>query len=137
VIGIDLLPITPVPGATFLGSTDFTQKETFDKIKKVLENGPSNMPNVVISDMSPNASGIKFLDHQLSTELCLSALKFSLTVLPKRGHFACKLLQGPEQKNIEQLLSKFFKNVTVFKPNSSRTDSTELYLVAKIRLKNK
>ena len=134
VIGIDLLPIAPLPGAVFLDSTDFTDPSVLARIEKVKETRPFQVINTVISDMSPNATGIKSLDHELSTELCLSALKFALTVLPHGGHFISKLLQGQEQKRLEILLAKFFRTVSVFKPKASRLDSCEIYLVAKKRI---
>lgn len=72
VIGIDLLNIFPIEGVTFLNQSDFTTSETQNKIINLL-NGEK--VDVVLSDMAPNASGIKSLDHEKLIEMAYNVLK--------------------------------------------------------------
>ncbi len=127
VIGVDLLHVTPIPGAELLTSSDFTQVETQEKIRDLLG---SSKVNVVLSDMAPSSTGVQTLDHELIMQLCVKGLHFSLGTLTNGGHFLCKIFQGANQSTFEQLLSKCFTKVQVVKPKASRVDSAELYLLA-------
>ena len=136
VIGIDLLALCPVPGATSLEHMDFTDPANRKVIiDKVQANSTSGYANTVLSDMSPRASGIKTQDHQESCRLFLSALRFSLDIIPEGGHFISKLLQGYEDRNVRNIAERFYKKVSIFKPNASYSDSTEIYIVAQTKLK--
>jgi len=71
-IGIDLQQMYPIKGVTLLGNSDFTTPKTWQKIKEIL-NG--RHIDVVLSDMAPNASGVKHLDHDLIIKLAYSVVK--------------------------------------------------------------
>ena len=128
VIGVDIQHMAPVEGATILYNSDFTTLETQEKILKILE---GRKVHTVMSDMAPNATGLKSMDHELIIALCLSALKFSLPVLKDGGTFLGKIWQGNQQARLESLMKTFFKTVRVVKPNASRNDSAEVFLLAR------
>ena len=128
VISVDLLPIVPLPGAEILSGRDFTHAKTQTEILDML-NG--RKVNSVISDMAPNATGVKSLSHELIIDLVLSALKFATGVLENEGHFLCKIWQGSEQHRLENILNKLFTEVNVIKPKSSRKESAEIFVLGK------
>ena len=128
VLAVDRLHFASVPGATILSGKDFTLSSTQNELRGLMDGGKAH---AVISDMAPNATGVRTLDHEQIIELQLTALKFSVEVLRKNGHFLCKIWQGSEVKRLEQILAKFFQNVHVIKPPASRSDSAEVFLLAK------
>ncbi|KAM4698531.1 rRNA methyltransferase 2, mitochondrial [Rhinophrynus dorsalis] len=128
VVGVDLLRISPLEGAVFLSNSDLADPATHNKIISVL---PSGKADVVLSDMAPNASGIRELDHQRLISLCLSLLDFSETVLRPGGTFLCKLWDGSESNLIRDRLRQRFNDVRTVKPKASRKESAETYLLAK------
>lgn len=125
-IAIDLQPMAPIKGATLLPQCDFRDISTQRKILSILS---GKKVDVVLSDMAPNASGIKSLDHDNIVDLCLSALRFSAGVLEHGGTFLCKLWQGTRQEQLQRFMQQGFKNVSVIKPHASRSDSSEIYLL--------
>ncbi|KAK7507242.1 hypothetical protein BaRGS_00001177 [Batillaria attramentaria] len=128
VIGIDLNHMTPIEGAFILHQSDFTALQTQEKIVKILGGRPVDL---VLSDMAPRASGQKFMDHELIVELCFSVLRFGVTVLRPGGHLLCKLWQGGEQRKLESAMQSVFESVKVVKPDSSRSDSAEIFLLGR------
>ncbi|GAV05189.1 hypothetical protein RvY_15357 [Ramazzottius varieornatus] len=127
VIGVDLLDITPYPGAIFLKDSDFTNPKVQKKILDMLEGRPVD---VVLSDMAPNASGMRTLDHDAIITLCTEALIFAVRVLREKGTFLCKIWSGGSNKDFESLLKKHFTLVKFVKPPASRDDSAETYFLA-------
>ncbi|XP_025424362.1 rRNA methyltransferase 2, mitochondrial [Sipha flava] len=127
-IGIDLQQMYPIKGVTLLGNSDFTSPKTWLKIKSHL-NG--RLIDVVLSDMAPNSTGVKHLDHDLIIKLAYSVIKFS--VLNSNVGAACliKILNGNQNMEIEKTLIKFYTNVKFVKPKASRSDSSEMYLLAR------
>ncbi|KAF1973403.1 FtsJ-domain-containing protein [Bimuria novae-zelandiae CBS 107.79] len=77
-----------------------------------------------------NTSGIAFKDHAGSMDLCMAGLTFAFDTLRTGGHFLCKFYQGPEDKALETKLKRLFAKVHREKPDSSRSESKEGYLVA-------
>lgn len=125
---MDLQHIVPISGATVLGNSDFTKKETTEKILKILG---KNKVDIVMSDMAPNATGVKTMDHEVIIDLCVRTLIFSLTVLKTGGTFLCKLWQGSNQMALENLLKQGFDSVKYVKPPASRSDSAEGFYLAR------
>jgi 21S rRNA (uridine2791-2'-O)-methyltransferase len=107
------------------------------KGKKVHENDPEKMVDVVLSDMMMNTSGINFKDHNDSMNLCHAALNFARDSLRIGGHFVCKYYQGDMEKQFEDMLKSMFKSVHRDKPKSSRSESKEAYFVALRRKKDR
>ena len=128
VIGVDLQYMTPVEGAVILHEHDFTTEETQMKLYQILS---GRKVDVVISDMAPNATGIKSMDHDLIVRLCLEGLKFSSNVLKQRGTYLCKLWQGDDVSKLQKTLSIFFPDVRIVKPLASRSDSAEIFLLSR------
>ncbi|OAD52660.1 Putative ribosomal RNA methyltransferase CG11447 [Eufriesea mexicana] len=127
VFGIDKQPIYPIEGATLLSGMDFTDASSQNKILELLK---SRKANVVMSDMAPNASGVRALDHENIIRLVYSALKFALQVTQIDGTFLCKLWDGGKSEQLEKDLNKFYKYVRNVKPQATRDESTEKYFLA-------
>ena len=126
VIGIDLLPIQPIDGISFLQG-DITEKKTIDFIKTIIGN---NRVNVVLSDVSPDISGNYSIDHARSIYLCEHSLKLGDIFLKPHGNFICKVFTGEELDEFIKKLQFRFKTVKLFSPPSSRKRSSEIYIIA-------
>ena len=87
--------------------------------------------NTVISDMAPATTGRKDVDAIRSFELCRMALDTALKNLAFRGNFVCKIFQGNDFKTFEQEVKAAFKTCRVFKPESCRKQSKEIYIIGK------
>jgi 23S rRNA (uridine2552-2'-O)-methyltransferase len=86
--------------------------------------------DVVLSDMAPDTSGIRSLDQARSETLFERALEIAEETLAPGGAFVAKLFQGPDFKNLVERCRRDFAQVATPKPQSSRKDSIELYVVA-------
>jgi len=106
---------------------DFTDLNTQKKIKSLL----SNKLDVVMSDMAVNTTGIKNIDSIQTGELCKEAMNFSKEVISSNGFFISKIFMGGTFNEIVALGKKIFKEVRVFKPQSSRKDSKESFIICK------
>jgi 23S rRNA (uridine2552-2'-O)-methyltransferase len=125
VAGIDLLPIIPIPGATFIEG-DFMDEGMDERIKTVL-GGPADL---VLSDMAPNTTGHVATDHIRIMALAELALAFACDVLTPGGAFVAKLFQGGAERGMLTTLKTHFRSVRHAKPPASRKDSKEMYVVA-------
>jgi 23S rRNA (uridine2552-2'-O)-methyltransferase len=88
-----------------------------------------NRFNVVLSDMAPATTGNKALDATRSFQLCQAALSIVEMVLKPGGSFICKIFQGQEFKEFSDTVRSRFKRHKIFKPQSSRKESKEIYVV--------
>lgn len=125
VVGIDYLGMEPVDGADTL-ELDFLDDDAPDRLKALLD-GPAD---VVLSDMAQPATGHRPTDHLRIVALCEAALDFAEDVLAPGGAFACKVLQGGTERALLDRLKTVFTSVKHAKPESSRADSAEMYVVA-------
>ncbi len=125
VIGIDILPMEPVAGATII-EMDFREEEAPDALKELM-GGPAD---VVLSDMAASATGHKPTDHLRIMALCEMALDFAIEVLKPNGSFLSKVLQGGAERDLLAMLNKNFSSVRHVKPKASRADSAEMYVLA-------
>ena len=126
IISIDLKEMKPIKN-TFQIHGDFTESEIQQKIKDEL----SGNVDVVMSDMAVNTTGIKEIDSIQTGELCKQSMIFSKDVIKKQGFFISKIFMGSTFNEIVALGKKFFKDVRVFKPKSSRKDSKESFIICK------
>ena len=126
VISIDLKKMEEIQNTTQIQG-DFTDLEVQEKIKSHLKKGS----DVVMSDMAVNTTGIKNIDSIQTGELCKEALIFSKDVISEKGFFISKIFMGSTFNEIVALGKKFFKDVKVFKPKSSRKDSKESFIICK------
>jgi len=106
---------------------DFTDP----KIQNLIKNELTKKPEVVMSDMAVNTTGIKNLDAIQTGELCKEAMIFTKDVVFSNGFFISKIFVGSSFNEIVALGKKIFKSVKVFKPQSSRKESKESFIVCK------
>ena len=126
IISIDLKKMEEIKNTTQIQG-DFTDLEVQEQIKNHLKKGS----DVVMSDMAVNTTGIKNIDSIQAGELCKEALVFSKDVISEKGFFISKIFMGSTFNEIVALGKKFFKDVRVFKPKSSRKDSKESFIICK------
>jgi len=107
---------------------DFTDLDSQEKIKGLFK----SKVDVVVSDMAVNTTGIKDIDAIYTGELAMEAMNFSKEMLVKEGRFVSKIFLGSSFNEIVALGKKLFKEVKVFKPNSSRKESKESFIICKI-----
>ena len=125
VIGIDLLPIDPMPGVDFI-QLDFLDESAPDKLIDLL-GGPAD---VVMSDMAANTTGHKKTDHLRIIVLAEAAIEFAREILAPGGAFVAKVFQGGTENQLLADLKRDFAVVRHVKPAASRSDSSELYVLA-------
>ncbi|HEV8678996.1 MAG TPA: RlmE family RNA methyltransferase, partial [Stellaceae bacterium] len=126
VVGIDLNPADPVPGATVLQG-DFRDPATADQARDAL-GGPADL---VLSDMAAPATGHAATDHLRVVALAEDAFAFAATILKPGGAFIAKVLQGGTEGTLLAALKRAFAEVRHAKPAASRAESAETYVVAK------
>lgn len=124
VVGIDLLEVEAVPGATFI-ALDFLAPEAEDRLLAELD-GPAD---VVLSDMAAATTGHKQTDHLRTMALCEAALDFAKKVLRPGGSFVAKVLRGGTENTLLDDLKQHFSSVRHMKPPASRSESTEMYVI--------
>lgn len=128
VVGVDLQRIKIMNSDNFIGIIgDFTQEETLNQICKIT----SKKVDVILSDASPQLSGVKDVDQMRALELALHVLKIGRSILKPHGSLVMKAFQGEEFENLLKKIKKEFKKVKTTKPPSSRKKSVEMYVVAK------
>lgn len=125
VVGVDLLPIDRIAGASFVEG-DFTDPAMPERLKEML-GGPADL---VLSDMAPNTTGHAATDHLRIMGLAEGALAFALEVLAEGGGFVTKVFQGGSERHMLDSLKTAFATVRHVKPPASRKESSELYVVA-------
>jgi len=126
IISIDLKEMEKIKD-TIQIQGDFSDPNTQKKIKDNLDKGA----DVVMSDMAVNTTGIKNVDSIQTGELCKEAMIFAKDVISLNGFFISKIFMGSTFNEIVALAKKVFKEVKVFKPQSSRKDSKESFIVCK------
>ena len=125
VIGLDLLPIDPMPDVTFL-EMDFMDDDAPEHLVAALGEGA----DLVISDMAPNTTGHKQTDHLRIMVLVEAAYEFAIDILKPEGAFVAKVFQGGTHDDLLREMKKSFKTVRHIKPPSSRKESSEQFVVA-------
>ena len=136
VVALDILDMKPVPGVEFL-QLDFLDPSAPQRLEAMLGSG-GDAPgrdqikaDVVLSDMAANATGHRQTDHLRIMALAEAAAEFARQVLAPGGVFLCKVLQGGTEAALLAELKRDFSSVKHVKPPASRSDSSELYLLAK------
>ena len=122
ITAIDLLELKiNHPQITFY-KEDFLQFN-FNKIKKNFD--------LILSDIAPNTTGHKSTDHLRLSSMLFDMIETLDQVMIQGGVFVTKIWKGSEEIEIVNILKKKFDNVSYFKPNSSRKDSVEIFLIAR------
>jgi 23S rRNA (uridine2552-2'-O)-methyltransferase len=127
VLGVDLKPIEPFTQEyvrTIVA--DLTAPETLQQILDFLP----GKADVVISDASPNISGVWEVDNARQIDLASQALKIALNVLRLSGNFFVKVFEGDMLPGFVKTVKNHFDEVKVVKPKASRAKSSEMYLLA-------
>ena len=127
VVAIDLLAMDPVSGVTFLQG-DFTSGKGLAEVETALR---GRRADLVLSDMAPNLSGIAVSDQARSMELAELARDFARLHLQPDGAFLVKVFQGAGYDEYLKSLRSAFVKVVVRKPDASRGESAEQYLLAR------
>jgi 23S rRNA (uridine2552-2'-O)-methyltransferase len=125
VVGIDLLPMDPVPGAVLLAA-DFLGEAAPGLLKEALH-GPADL---VLSDMAQPTTGHAPTDHLRVMALAEAAYAFAREVLAPHGSFVAKVFQGGSERALLDALKRDFASVRHAKPPASRSESAEVYVVA-------
>jgi len=125
VVGIDLLPIESIAGAVLLEG-DFLADDAPARLIEAL-GGPADL---VLSDMAPNTTGHSATDHIRGMALAEAAAEFAVSVLAPGGGFVAKVFQGGAERGLLELLKRRFRQVRHAKPEASRKDSREMFVVA-------
>jgi 23S rRNA (uridine2552-2'-O)-methyltransferase len=125
VVGLDLLEMDPIPGATLLLG-DFQDEAAEQAVLAALD----GQADLVLSDMAPNTTGHTSTDHLRIMALAELALDFAVKVLKPGGGFVAKLFQGGAEKAMLERLRRHFAEVRHAKPPASRKESPETYVVA-------
>ena len=104
---------------------DILDDNTLEQAKQLVDH-----VNCIICDMAPEFSGIKKLDVGKTATLNFQAFEFAKELLSPNGNFVCKSFQGARFNEFMSELRKNFKKVTTMKPNASRKESGEIYIIA-------
>ncbi len=127
VLGVDLSEIYPLKFenvATIRG--DFTSPEIIEEIKNTIKSA-----DAVVSDASPDISGVWDIDHFRSVELSRNALALAKDILKPGGNFLIKIFQGAETDEFFKEVKTAFNYAKRTKPKASRDASSEIYIVGK------
>jgi 23S rRNA (uridine2552-2'-O)-methyltransferase len=129
VIALDILEMKALEGVGFIRG-DFTEKEPLQALEAMLGN---RRPDLVLSDMSPNISGVSAADQPRAMYLAELALSFAEQWLKPGGDFLCKVFQGEGSDAFLQQCRSDFEKVVVRKPKASRPRSREVYVLGRGR----
>ena len=125
-ISVDLKKMEPI-GKSVQIKGDFTEEKTQEEIK----NNIKDKVDVVMSDMAVDTTGIKNIDSIQTGELCKEAMNFAKDLIKENGYFISKIFMGGTFNEIVAEGKKYFKEVKVFKPKSSRKDSKESFIICR------
>ena len=128
VVAIDLLPIEPALAGVEAIIGDFSDETVCSELEQLVGIGKVD---VVLSDMSPNLSGIREIDQPRGIYLTELAVDFASHVLAKGGNLVIKTFQGEGVDSVVKQLRSQFEQVAIRKPKASRSESREIYLVSK------
>lgn len=129
---VDILAMDALPNVTFIQG-DFREQEILEQLMSYLQ---TQKANLVMSDMSPNMSGVRAVDQPRMMLLAELARDLAWEVLAPNGHFLTKIFQGEGFDAYLKTLKPYFRQVVIRKPEASRPRSREVYLLAKNLIAN-
>lgn len=124
-IALDILPMEPIEGVTFLQG-DFREEDMLARLQETVQGRPVD---VVVSDMAPNLSGVESVDAVRIAHLIELAVDFAQQHLKPDGALVVKLFHGSGYAQLVQLFKESFRTVKSVKPKASRDKSSETFLV--------
>ncbi len=125
IIGLDLLPMEPIEGVTFIQG-DFREAEVLAQLEAALA---GRQADLVVSDMAPNLSGISSADSARVEYLIELAIEFAQNHMKPQGALVAKVFHGPSYNDVVQHFKAAFQTVKPLKPKASRDRSSETFLV--------
>lgn len=125
IIGLDLLPMDPIEGVTFIQG-DFREAEVLTQLEQALS---GRLADIVVSDMAPNLSGISSADAARIEHLVELAIEFSQNHMKPSGALVAKVFHGPSYNDVVLHFKAAFEVVKPYKPKASRDRSSETFLV--------
>ncbi len=128
-VAIDLLEMEPIAGVHFI-QADFSESVGLDAVIAAI-GGEQAKVDLVISDMSPNLTGVVITDQARLFTLGELAMDFAAKFLKPNGVFLVKVFQGAGFEPYVKTLRSHFKSVAAKKPDASRGESREIYLLAR------
>lgn len=128
IIAIDLLPMDPLEGVDFIQG-DFTDPQMLKILREKLQSNGGKC-DVIMSDMAANTCGDKATDHLRIIGLLEQVFSFAQEVLNPQGAMVCKFFKGGSEKMLLEQMKQRFHQVKFFKPDASRAESSESYIVA-------
>ena len=126
VVAIDLLEIAPISGVSVLRG-DVREPQAREALREAL----GGTADLVLSDLSPNLSGIPGVDQARGAELAELALELAGEILKPTGALVVKVFQGEAFAEVLNRIKRAFKAVSVRKPGASRGESRETYVLAR------
>ena len=129
VVAIDILEMAPVTGVHFI-QADFSHVAGLNAVVEAI-GGENEKVDLVISDMAPNLTGIGITDQARLFTLGELALEFAVKFLKPNGVFLVKVFQGAGFEPFVKLMRSHFRHVAAKKPDASRDESRETYLLAR------
>jgi len=129
-VAMDILPMDPFEDVVFIQG-DFREQEVYDQLLEVLGGEPVD---VVISDIAPNLSGVRSADQARAMYLSELVLDFSKQVLRPGGDMLVKVFQGEGMDQYRKDVQQAFAKLLTRKPDSSRSESREFYILGKNRI---
>jgi 23S rRNA (uridine2552-2'-O)-methyltransferase len=126
-IALDLLPMEPIEGVTFLQG-DFREDAVLEQLHEALG---GRSVDLVMSDMAPNLSGVAAADAARISHLVELAVSFALTHLKPQGALVTKVFHGSGYSQLVKLFKESFLQVKPIKPKASRDKSSETFLVGR------
>jgi 23S rRNA (uridine2552-2'-O)-methyltransferase len=127
ILAVDTTSMEKIKNVIFF-KHDFLEKKTQEKILSIF----IKKIDVIVSDMAENTTGNKSVDSIRTNNLCSTVIDFSLKALNKKGTLVCKLFMGEDFLEVKNLAKKNFKKVDFFKPESSRSESKETYIICSL-----
>jgi 23S rRNA (uridine2552-2'-O)-methyltransferase len=125
IIGLDLLPMDPIEGVTFIQG-DFREAESLAQLEQVLA---GRQADLVVSDMAPNLSGISSADAARIEYLVELAIEFAQSHMKPQGSLVAKVFHGASYNDVVKRFKDAFVTVKPLKPKASRDRSSETFLV--------
>ena len=127
IAGVDLLPMEKLEKVQFIQG-DFTDPAIRHKVSQCF---PESRVDLVLSDMAPNMTGIRITDQANAEKLQVAILDFCRNTLNRGGNLVTKIFEGEISNSIRKHFKACFDDVQTVKPAASRSQSREVYLVAR------
>ena len=124
IVAVDLLDMIPLNHVNFINA-DIYADNIIEEIKLFQQHF-----QIVLSDIAPNTTGHKNIDHLRIIDIAEQVLEITKKVILPNGHLVIKIFQGAHENDFITGLRKYFKRVVRFKPQASRKESSEIYLIA-------